>query len=283
LYSSSSTKNNEKDQHKSTNKNTKEMMNNNKEKQLNVSKKKLNENKMIHKECSPYEFSNVIIKENKEQNFKLMKKSLLESSNLEYIDFKLLNNNKKNTEIVTTINNKMNGNNTKKNKNIVEKNNVEKNLRRIDEQKMENSKNSFIASGMQHSIRNGQDNDPVFLTPLLIPIPTALNIDNIKNPLHSHEALRIITNFQTKLTDEKTGHTAQKLLPLYIRNTVLENNENNNKNKSYAENNINKNNNKNKNHGYSHYIGQNMDWFEPLEKNKNKKNEMVFFSQRHSC
>lgn len=62
-----------------------------------------------------------------------------------------------------------------------------------------------------------------YLAPTLIPVPGAFKGDG-KDPMISHTAEHIVSDVQKRMVLGDIGYTPQRLLPLYVRNTLLEKN-----------------------------------------------------------
>jgi hypothetical protein len=82
---------------------------------------------------------------------------------------------------------------------------------------------AFSAVGMERNIRLGTNEDNSQCTPSLIPIHevfSAARDDNVK----SRVADQIILRARLSRTDGITGHIGKEYVPMYVRNTLFENN-----------------------------------------------------------
>ena len=92
--------------------------------------------------------------------------------------------------------------------------------REIDEEVMAAAKTTFEEVDFGHHVRKGNRFDLAYLKPTLIPVPGAF-IGDGKHTLNSYEGEKIVGRAQRALVSD-LGYTPQKLLPLYVRNTLLE-------------------------------------------------------------
>jgi hypothetical protein len=90
----------------------------------------------------------------------------------------------------------------------------------IDNMKMQQAKKEFINAGLKNNIRKGVQTDLAWAVPSLIPVPGAFEGDDTER-LSSHTGAQIVDGLQEKMTSD-LGHTERRLLPLYVRNTLIE-------------------------------------------------------------
>ena len=93
----------------------------------------------------------------------------------------------------------------------------------VDDRDMREMKHFYAAANLKQNIRKGNKDDVAYLAPTLIPVPGAFKSDG-KDVMRSHTAEHIVTNMQKKLVLGNIGYTPQRLLPLYVRNTLMEKN-----------------------------------------------------------
>jgi len=94
--------------------------------------------------------------------------------------------------------------------------------REIDAEEMAKTKGFFEEVDFGHHVRNGNRFDLAYLKPALIPVPGAFVGDG-KHALKSYEGEKAVERAKAALVGD-LGYTPQRLLPLYVRNTVLEHN-----------------------------------------------------------
>ena len=78
-------------------------------------------------------------------------------------------------------------------------------------------------AGLKGNIRAGVDDDLAYLAPTLIPVPGAFQADG-SNPMSSHTAENILFQVKKNMILGDIGYTPQSMLPLYVRNTLIEKN-----------------------------------------------------------
>eukprot|EP01038_Epipyxis_sp_PR26KG_P004935 gene4935-6903_t len=162
-------------------------------------------------------------------------------------------NNNKNKSIISHSNS-YNSNNNKKKKLPPRPRKL--NAREQDQLDMKQAKISFIRAGLSHHIRKGVDTDLATLGPSLIPIPKAFENDNNRNTLSSYVGEQIIQDVRKSLVRTDIGYTPQRLLPLYIRNTLIETNGTSaNGDQNYDV--------MSTDRRYNHYVGRVLNRFEP--------------------
>jgi hypothetical protein len=93
----------------------------------------------------------------------------------------------------------------------------------IDKRNMKISKSYYKNAGLEENIRIGNSDDVAYLKPTLIPVPGAFKGDG-KDKSISHTADQINTKIQNDMILGNLGYTPQNLLPLYVRNTLIEKN-----------------------------------------------------------
>ena len=124
----------------------------------------------------------------------------------------------------------------------------------IDEAKMREAKRTFTNAGLGRNIRKGRQDDLAFLVPSLIPVPGAFEGDDTER-LSSYAGAKIVDGLQDRMCSD-LGHTERRLLPLYVRNTLLEVN-------GTSANGDQSNEVMSKDRRYSHYHGRPLVRFEP--------------------
>jgi hypothetical protein len=95
--------------------------------------------------------------------------------------------------------------------------------REIDEANMAVARETFTQASMERHIRQGNKNDVAYLAPTLIPVPGAFRGDG-KDLSISHVAEQTFDRVQQNMIIGNIGYTPQQLLPLYVRNTLIEKN-----------------------------------------------------------
>jgi hypothetical protein len=95
--------------------------------------------------------------------------------------------------------------------------------REIDEENMAAARETFIQANLERHIRQGNKNDVAYLAPTLIPVPGAFRGDG-KDLSISHVAEQTFDKIQQNMIIGNIGYTPQQLLPLYVRNTLIEKN-----------------------------------------------------------
>jgi len=89
-----------------------------------------------------------------------------------------------------------------------------------DEAAMEEVRQKFINAGLADNIRKGRQSDLAYMVPSLIPVPGAFEGDDTER-LSSYTGAKIVDGLQGRMVSD-LGHTERKLLPLYVRNTLIE-------------------------------------------------------------
>jgi hypothetical protein len=95
--------------------------------------------------------------------------------------------------------------------------------REIDEANMALARETFSQANLERHIRRGNKNDVAYLAPTLIPVPGAFRGDG-KDLSISHVAEQTFDRVQQNMIIGNIGYTPQQLLPLYVRNTLIEKN-----------------------------------------------------------
>jgi hypothetical protein len=90
----------------------------------------------------------------------------------------------------------------------------------IDNEKIIEAKQKFIAAGLGRNIRKGRKDDVAAYVPSLIPVPGAFEGDDTER-LSSYVGANIVDGLQDRMCTDM-GHTERRLLPLYVRNTLIE-------------------------------------------------------------
>ena len=90
----------------------------------------------------------------------------------------------------------------------------------IDEERMAEARRTFVAAGLKKNIRKGRQDDLAWAVPSLIPVPGAFEGDDTQR-LNSYAGAKIVDGLQGRMVNDM-GHTERKLLPLYVRNTLIE-------------------------------------------------------------
>lgn len=90
----------------------------------------------------------------------------------------------------------------------------------VDERKMKEMREKFINAGLKNNIRRGKQDDLAWAVPSLIPVPGAFEGDDTQR-LKSVTGAKIVEGLQGRMVNDM-GHTERKLLPLYVRNTLIE-------------------------------------------------------------
>ncbi len=90
----------------------------------------------------------------------------------------------------------------------------------VDEAAMKEAKEKFIAAGLERNIRKGRQTDVAAYVPSLIPVPGAFEGDDTER-LSSYAGAKIVDGLQDRMCSDM-GHTERRLLPLYVRNTLIE-------------------------------------------------------------
>lgn len=134
--------------------------------------------------------------------------------------------------------------------------------REIDEEEMAKARKTFEEVDFGHHIRKGNRLDVAYLRPTLIPVPGAFEGDG-KHHLSSYVGEQIITNVRKDLISD-LGYTPQHLLPLYVRNTLIEPNGTSTGGDQTQEVMA-------LDRRYSHYVGRPLNRFEPGKQLHNSK------------
>ena len=95
--------------------------------------------------------------------------------------------------------------------------------RDIDEANMALARETFSQANLERHIRRGNKSDVAYLAPTLIPVPGAFRGDG-KDLSISHVAEQTFDRVQQNMIIGNIGYTPQQLLPLYVRNTLIEKN-----------------------------------------------------------
>ena len=81
-----------------------------------------------------------------------------------------------------------------------------------------------VAPSLQQASRRilekGRQDDLAWAVPSLIPVPGAFEGDDTQR-LNSYVGAKIVDGLQDRMVND-LGHTERKLLPLYVRNTLIE-------------------------------------------------------------
>lgn len=85
---------------------------------------------------------------------------------------------------------------------------------------MAEMREKFINAGLKNNIRKGRQDDLAWAVPSLIPVPGAFEGDDTQR-LKSVTGAKIVDGLQGRMVNDM-GHTERKLLPLYVRNTLIE-------------------------------------------------------------
>ncbi len=87
-------------------------------------------------------------------------------------------------------------------------------------------KKAFIGAGYKTHIRDGGNEQAnLHLMPALIPIPKSFaEVGGPEYRLKSYAAENVMTNTRTKMVDKLSGRIKSQMLPLYVRNTLIEKN-----------------------------------------------------------
>lgn len=116
---------------------------------------------------------------------------------------------------------------------------------------------SHRRAGLKGHIRAGIDDDLAYLAPTLIPVPGAFQADG-SNPMSSHTAENILFKVKKNMILGDIGYTPQSMLPLYVRNTLIEKNGTTpGGDQAYDV--------MSTDRRYSHYVGRPLNRFEPDE------------------
>jgi len=83
---------------------------------------------------------------------------------------------------------------------------------------------SFKRAGLTRFIRSGSNEDIAYKCPALIPIPQAFTKGESDADLHSYVGNQMVQKFRKNMVLSDLGYTPQKMLPLYVRNTLFEKN-----------------------------------------------------------
>lgn len=86
------------------------------------------------------------------------------------------------------------------------------------------AKESFRRAGLEKFIRSGTNDDIAYKCPALIPIPQAFTKGGSDADLHSYVGNQMVQKFRKSMVLSELGYTPQKMLPLYVRNTLFETN-----------------------------------------------------------
>jgi len=112
-------------------------------------------------------------------------------------------------------------------------------------------------AGLKGHIRGGVDQDLAYLAPTLIPVPGAFQADG-SNPMISHTAENILFKVKKNMILGDIGYTPQTMVPLYVRNTLIEKNGTTpGGDQAYDV--------MSTDRRYSHYVGRALNRFEPDE------------------
>ena len=95
--------------------------------------------------------------------------------------------------------------------------------REVDELNMGRAREMFKAAGLEGHIRKGDETDLACVMPSLIPVPGAFQSDG-RNPLSSYTGENIIWNVKKNMILGDLGYIPQKMIPLYARLTLIEEN-----------------------------------------------------------
>jgi hypothetical protein len=90
----------------------------------------------------------------------------------------------------------------------------------VDEMAMAEMREKFINAGLGNNIRKGRQDDLAWAVPSLIPVPGAFEGDDTQR-LKSVTGAKIVDGLQDRMVSDM-GHTERRLLPLYVRNTLIE-------------------------------------------------------------
>lgn len=93
----------------------------------------------------------------------------------------------------------------------------------LDKKAMNKAKSYYKNAGLEDHIRMGNSDDVAYHAPTLIPVPGAFKGDG-KDISISHTADQINTKIQNNMILGNLGYTPQNMLPLYVRNTLIEKN-----------------------------------------------------------
>eukprot|EP01040_Poterioochromonas_malhamensis_P004710 gene4710-5046_t len=91
--------------------------------------------------------------------------------------------------------------------------------RELDIEHVAQMKASFRRAGLGNRIRKGNDDDLAMVLPALIPIPKAFDGNS---QTISHTGQNIIFKLKKNMVLSNLGYTPQTVVPLYVRNTLLE-------------------------------------------------------------
>ena len=96
--------------------------------------------------------------------------------------------------------------------------------REKDLMEMKKVKKAFREAGMGQHIRDGgNDQANLHLMPALIPVPKTFDSNGL-DAMNSYTAERIMEQTRMNLRNATSGYTKQAMLPLYVRNTLIEKN-----------------------------------------------------------
>ena len=96
--------------------------------------------------------------------------------------------------------------------------------REKDLMEMKKTKKAFKEAGMGMHIRDGgNDQANLHLMPALIPVPKTFYSNGL-DAMNSYAAERIMEQTRMNIRDGTSGYTKQQMLPLYVRNTLIEKN-----------------------------------------------------------
>lgn len=95
----------------------------------------------------------------------------------------------------------------------------------IDEENMAKAKKNFKSAGLGLHIRKGNETDLSHLSPALIPVPQAFEVGRtVSSQLSSYTAEGIMFDIRKNMILADSGYTPQAMLPLFVRNTLIESN-----------------------------------------------------------
>lgn len=93
----------------------------------------------------------------------------------------------------------------------------------IEKRKMAQIERNYIAVGMERNIRHGSNEDNSQCTPSLIPIHSVFSATR-NDYIKSKVADEIVLRARLSRTDGVTGHISREYVPMYVRNTLFEEN-----------------------------------------------------------
>jgi hypothetical protein len=129
--------------------------------------------------------------------------------------------------------------------------------REVDAEATQKAKQTFLSADLADHIRKGRDTDLACVAPTLIPVPGAFDGDG-RHPMSSYTAENIVFKVKKSMILGNLGYTPQRMLPLYVRNTLIEaNGTTPGGDQAYEQMAADKR--------YSHYMGRPLNRFEPSE------------------